>query len=1044
MKIPHPEPYRNRMSVVGGLAARSPWRNRQIKLPDENRRALNGVIQMKRISSLKFGTATTALGIALAASPVLAQSSDDSVEVNEPAPAGQPIIVTGSRIASPDVESPAPLQIIDDTAIDAAGVTNVQELLLENPVFGTPALSRTNSAFLTSGTGVATIDLRDLGSNRTLVLIDGRRVVASLAGSSTVDLNVIPVQFIERVDVLTGGASSLYGSDAIAGVVNFVYKKDFEGVEANAQYGITEQGDDARYQANVTIGTNVADGDGNLMVHFGYSNEEGLLSAQRANTRIDALSSIYFGGDIGVDTEPFFSSFPPQGRFDVNGTAGSGDDFTFGPTGILQNCFTTNGTSCGASGIGPNGFNRQAFRTLAVPVERYLFAARGNYQVSDDVNFFFEGTFNLTQSARQIEPFPLESGGSNGIYPGGGRMPIENYLPGTNTIVANPYVPAAILAAASDRDGDGLRDVGFTRRLAEFGPRSGSTERTFYRFVVGFDGSIFDDRFRWDVSYNYGRVNENQVSNGQVNVINFRDALAARLEVGDENGNGIPGEVICIDPEARANGCAPANIFGAGNISQAAVNFIAAQGTFQTGISQQVVQGNLSGSLFELPAGPVGVAVGVEYRNETSFSDNDALTNAGLNAGNVLPDTRGEFDVKEAYAEIKVPILADTPGFELLEIGGAVRVADYSTVGSVFSWNVTGTWQPIEDIRIRGTYAKSVRAPNIGELFAGLSQTFPSGLTDPCAAANGGTGVTATDGTALAANCLADPGVAANVAANGAFTLVQADIQGISGFNGGNPNLNEEEATSWTVGAVINPRSIDFLRNLTITADYYNIEVEDVISGFPRQFTLDQCYSEGNATFCNLITRRPGATSTNSAGSIDLINALQVNAAVLKTSGLDITANWSTDLGLLENDVLSLRGAYTHIFEYDFFSLPTAPADPSDGEVGTAADRFTANATYSTDDFRVGFTGTFISDSLIDDQFGVDGAGVPAEFYLDMQATYFASEQFEFYFGIDNLLDNDAPNILTGVTGNVTGADTAADVYDVFGRRYYTGVRFRF
>lgn len=1002
---------------------------------------------MRKLTSFKFGSASVALGIALAAAPAFAQDSAEAEPTDAAEESGDFIVVTGSRIASPTVESAAPLQIVDAEAIDDGGITNIQELLLENPVFGTPALSRTNSAFLTSGTGVATIDLRDLGSNRTLTLINGRRVVASLPGSSTVDLNVIPVQFLERVDVLTGGASSLYGSDAVAGVVNFVYKRDFEGIEANAQYGITEQGDDARYQANVTIGTNVADGDGNIMVHFGYSQEDGLLSNRRSNTQVDALSSIFFGGDIAVDTEPFFSSFPPQGRFDVLGTSGNGDDFTFDANGNLQDCFTTNGATCAATvgtGTGPNGFNRQDFRTLAVPVERYLFAAQGSYAINDDVNFFFEGTFNKTSSARQIEPFPLSSDGSNGIYPGGGRMPIENFLPGTNTIVANPFVPAEILAAATDRDGDGLRDVGFTRRLAEFGPRSGTTDRDFYRFVLGFDGGLFDDRFRWDVSYNYGQVNENQVSNGQVNVVNFRDALAARAEVGDENGNGIFNEVICIDAEARANGCVAANIFGAGNISSGAVNYIQAQGTFQTGIKQQVVQANLSGSLFELPAGPVGIAIGAEYRKESSFSDNDALTNQGLNGGNVLPDTRGEFDVKEAYGEIKIPILADTPGFKLLEVGGAVRVADYSTVGSVFSWNVTGTWQPIDDIRIRGTYAKSVRAPNIGELFAGLSQTFPSGLTDPCAAANGGTGVTAADGTALATNCLAEPGIAANVAANGAFTLVQADIQGISGFNGGNPNLNEEEATSWTVGAVINPRSINALRNLTITADYYNIEIEDVISGFPRQFTLDQCYNEGNPTFCGLITRRDAGTSTNSAGSIDLINALQVNAAVLKTSGVDVTANWSTGLGLLENDRLALRAAYTHVIEYDFFSLPTAPADPSDGEIGTAKDRFTTNAAYSTNDFRLSFTGTFIGKSFVDDQFnGPEFASVPAEFYLDMQATFFASDQLEVYFGVDNLLDNDAPNVLTGVTGNVTGADTAADVYDVFGRRYYGGVRLR-
>lgn len=987
---------------------------------------------MRRLTSLRFGSATMALGIAIAAAPVFAQGqpTQEALEENNDDPAvGQPIVVTGSRIASPTVESAAPLQIVDDAVIDESGVTNIQEVLLENPVFGTPGLSRTNSAFLTSGTGVATVDLRDLGSDRTLVLINGRRVVGSLAGSATVDLNVIPTQFIERIDILTGGASSLYGSDAIAGVVNFVYKQDFEGIEANAQYGITEEGDDARYQTNITAGANVAGGDGNIMVHFGYSNEDGLASRQRANTRIDDLDSIYFGGEFGVPTEPFFSSFPPQGRFITsNGT------FTFDSDGNLQNGFSTNGNGT----IGPDGFNRQAFRTLAVPVERYLFAARGRYGVTDSIDFFAEGTFNKTTSSRIIEPFPLESGGSNGIFPSGGGFNIENFLPGTDTIVANPFVPQAILDNATDSNGDGLRDIGFARRLAEFGPRSGSTERDFYRFVVGLEGDLFQDRFVWDISYNYGNVSENQVSSGQVNVVNFRDALAVRSEVGDENGNGIPGEAICIDPEARANGCAPANIFGAGNVSQAAVDYIQAQGTYQTGISQQVVQANLAGSLFDLPAGPLGVAVGAEYRKESSFSDNDALTNAGLNAGNVLPDTRGSFDVKEAYGEIRVPILADTPFFELLELGAAGRVSDYSTIGTVFSWNVTGTWQPIQDLRLRATYAKAVRAPNVGELFSGLSQTFPSGLTDPCE------GIGATGGGALGENCRADPGVAANIAANGTFTLNQADIQGISGFNGGNPDLQEETAKSWTAGVVLNPRSIDFLRNLTITGDYYNIEVEDVISGFPRQFSLDQCFRQGNDTFCDLITRRPSATAVNSAGSIDLINSLAVNASVLKTSGIDVTVNYFTDLGLLDNDRFSLRGAYTHILEYDFFSLPDGDPDRADGEVGTSKDRFTANMAYGTDDFRLSFTGTFIGSAFIDDQF--DGPRVyeiPAEFYLDAQTTFFASDEFEFYVGVDNLLDNDAPNILTGVTGNVTGADTAADVYDVFGRRYYAGVRLR-
>lgn len=982
------------------------------------------------------------MALAISATTAKAQDQQPAEAEQETEESDELIVVTGSRIASPALESAAPLQIIDQVAIDDAGATNVQELLLENPVFGTPALSRTNSAFLTSGTGVATVDLRDLGSDRTLVLVNGRRVVAGLPGSSIVDLNVIPTQFVQQIDVLTGGASSLYGSDAVAGVVNFVYKKDFEGIEANGQYGITEEGDDQRYQANVTVGTNVDDGRGNIMVHFGYSNEGGIFSRQRSNTQVDdADTAAFITGDIndfGVPFEPFFSSFPLQGRFDVNGTAGSGDDFTFDPiTGVLRSTFSANGDGV----IGPDGFNRQAFRTIAVPVERYLFAAAGTYEFTDDINFFFEGTFSKTKSSREIEPFALSSGD---IFPAtGGRVPIETDVNGV--LVVNPLVPQAIVDASQDIDGDGLRDIGFARRIEEFGPRQGSTTRDMYRFVVGFDGQLFDDKFRWDVSYNYGSTSENQSSSGQVNVLNFRNALAGVPDVNDINNNGSTTDTVCADANAVAQGCVPINIFGIGAITPEALAYTNAEASFQTDITQQVVQGNISGSLFDLPGGPLGIAAGVEYRKESSVEELDALTNAGLNAGNAIPDTSGSFDVVEGFVELNLPILSDTPFFELLEVGGAVRVADYSTVGSVVSYNGKITWKPISDITLRGSYSRSVRAPNVGELFSGLSQTFPSGLTDPCAGVGAAGGGTAGD------VCRADPGVAANIAANGTFTLTQADLQGISGFNGGNPDLFEETADTWTVGAVINPRSIDALRNLTITVDYYNIDISDVIAAPPRAFTLDQCYNQDNQNFCSLITRRAVGDAVNSAGSIDLINATAINGAVLQTEGLDVTANYQTSLDAIGLDgSLSARIAYTHLFEYNFQPAVTAAADPQAGEIGTAQDRFTANLAFSEGPLRWSMTGTFISKSFEDDQFcasfGLDAecVSVGAEFYLDSQVNVKVTEEFELYLGVDNLLDNKAPNLLSGTTFNVTGTDTAADVYDVFGRRFYTGVRMRF
>jgi iron complex outermembrane receptor protein len=983
----------------------------------------------------------TAAALALALSGAAAAQDAAADETLEE------VVVTGSRIVSPDISSVSPVHVIGGEFIRQSGATNIQEILLESPQFGVPGLSRSNSAFLTSGTGAATVDLRDLGSDRTLVLFDGRRVVAGRPGTATVDLNVIPTQFIERVDVLTGGASSLYGSDAVAGVVNFVFKKDFEGIEASAQYGITEEGDDEQYQASVTAGGNFADGKGNMMLHIGYSDQQGVLSRERDNTMLDDIDLFRLTGDpadFGTPSEPFLSSFPTQGRF----ATGSGKTWTYGANGELRPCFSTNGgtapASCGefaGEQIGPDGFNRQNYRTIAVPVQRYLFAARGHYEVSDNINFFAEGTYANTRSSREIEPFAL---GSDNIFPAsGGLMNIETVVNGVTMV--NPLVPGAIVADAVDSDGDGLRDISFARRLLEFGTRNGSVNRDFFRFAVGFEGTVLDDKFNWDVSYVYGRTTESQQSNGQVNVLNFAHALAGIQDVNDANNNGSTTDVICASADARAQGCVPINIFGNGSITQDAINYIAADQTLETRITQQVINANISGSLFEMPAGPLGVALGGEYRRETSLANNDALTNAGLNAGNALPDTQGAFDVKELYAEINVPILADLPFAESMNLRGAGRISDYSTVGTVYTYSVGLDWSPIEDVKFRATYARSVRAPNIGELFTGPSQTFPSGLTDPCA------GIGATGGGATGDNCRANAGVAANIAANGTFTINQSDLQGISGFNSGNEDLFEETSDSYTIGVVLTPKSVDFLRNFTITADYFSIEVKDAIVAPPRQFILDQCYAQGDASFCDLITRRPTATATNSTGSIEFINAPLVNGGALKTEGLDITVRHQTGLeGIGISGMLSSRITYTNYFEGYTIPVPGADRDPFVGEIGDPKHRFTANMTYSHEKFDIGLTGTYLGKSYEDDQFlaafglGPKDISVGAEVYLDLNATYRVGEAVEFFGGIDNLLDNKAPNLLSGTTFNVTGTDTAADVYDVLGRRFFVGARVKF
>jgi iron complex outermembrane receptor protein len=948
-----------------------------------------------------------------------------------PASSQESIVVTGSRIASPNITSLAPIQVIGEQEINQAGAVNIQEVLDNNPAFGSPTLSTTTTAFLTSGAGVSTVNLRQLGDNRTLVLINNRRVVGGLAGSPVVDLNDIPTQFLERVDILTGGQSALYGSDAVAGVVNFIYKRNFEGLLLEGQYGLTELGDSQRYQLSATAGSNFADGRGNIMVHAGYSSDKGLLSRERAGTRIDNISQMQYSydpKDYAVIHSPFFSSFPPQGRF----TVGNGTTFTFGPTGALQPCFTTNGTSCGGgAGQGPNGFNRQFFRTLSTPVDRYLFAERSHFDITDNISFVTEATYAKTRASTDIEPFPLDS---VNINPVDASVPIQ-VTPGG---ACNPFVPAAICTAATDTNGDGLKDITFRRRLSDVGDRTATANRNFFRIVVALEGKLFNDRFNWDIGYNYGTTSESQHSTGQVNVQNFLEALSV---VPNATGTGF----VCANPIAAAQGCVPLNIFGNNSITPAMLAWINADSQHNVEIRQQVWDANINGSLIDLPAGPLGVAIGAEYRKEASSEDWDALTNAGLNGGNVLPDTSGRFNVKEVYGEVNVPVLKDLPFAKSLNLRAAGRASDYSTIGSVKTWEIGGDWAPISDIRFRATLAKAVRAPNIGELFTGLSQTFPA-LTDPCV------GIGPTGGGVLGDNCRASPGVAANIAQNGTFTLTQADKQGISGFNGGNPNLGPESARTFTAGVVIAPKSISFLRNMSLSVDYWHIKITNAIVLLNRQLILDECFQDSLATACSLITRNPTAIGASSAGSLKFVNDFSVNAASSTRSGIDAVLQYRTGLGSFFGSPLSLnaRIAYTHLLKGFTVPTPGAAPDRIAGEIGTPKDKFNATLGFDNRMWGLNLTGTYIGKSFEDDQFlkafglGPDAISIKPIFYLDGQIRFTPVRKYEFYVGVDNITNVQAPLILSGSPFNTTGSNTDEAVYDVFGRRYYAGVRLRF
>ena len=395
-------------------------------------------------------------------------------------------VVTGTRIISEGAESASPLQQINSKAIEQSGVVNIQNILTQNPTIGTPTLTRSNSNFLTNASGVATVNLRNLGDDRTLVLVNGRRYVSGVPTAFAVDLNTIPTQFIDRIDILTGGQSALYGSDAVAGVVNIILKRDFSGLAVDAQYGKSFEGDDDQKSASLTFGTTGQRGF--VMGHVGFSKQGAVYSRDRDWVNVDQVDrSVGVTGeasDIFDVQRPFFSSFAPQGRVFFGG-----GNRTFDAAGNLIP-FSTNGADVNGDGRpdgdGATGFNRSGLRTIAVPTDRNLFAAVGEYEWTKGHSTYFEGNYARTKTTSELEPFPLDSAQ---LFPGtGGIIPAQFMVGGA--LVNNPMIRPDIFALLTDRDGDGAVDYNFTRRLSEVGNRGDEATRNTFRTMAGLKGNI--------------------------------------------------------------------------------------------------------------------------------------------------------------------------------------------------------------------------------------------------------------------------------------------------------------------------------------------------------------------------------------------------------------------------------------------------------------------------------------------------------------------------------------------------------------------------
>ncbi|TKB48228.1 TonB-dependent receptor [Ferrimonas sediminicola] len=930
--------------------------------------------------AVKFALIVGASSAALSAPAVWAEENE--VERIE---------VTGSRIKRTDMETPVPVTVIGRAEIDAIGAVNVADILNSSPV-AVAGSDQSNSTFSTTTVGLNTTSLRNLGESRTLVLVNGRRFVSGVDPSTgyAVDLNAIPAAMIERIDILKSASSAVYGSDAVAGVVNIITRKDFEGLEVDAQAGVSDEGDRDTQQITVTAGGSWSGG--NAWVSLGYDNDDGLKATDRSFSAQD--TAIYLDENGNEFAGPLFSSYPPQGRITISGVGS----------------FNADGTPFTAD----SRFNRASYRQLVTPLERRYAAAGLTHELSDSVRFFSELNWNSTETKDStIEPTPFDV--VNDVW-----LKDRNGTGGMS--VDSPLIPELLrqeLVAAGITD---LNEVTFVRRMVELGARSTDLTRDTIRVATGFQWDI-NDQWTADAYLTWGQTDQWQDNGGQVNV----ERAAKALDVVE-----IDGELLCRDELARLNGCVPLNMFGEGTISAEAADYVRVPAK-ATGVAEQFVLGvNLAGELpVELPGGNMMLSTGVEFREEKgSYSPGD-LAQTGASSTNRSEPTNGSFNTTDIFGELVLPV------FDELEVSLAARYSDHSIVDGQTTWNAGIQYTPIDGLMLRASAATAVRTPNISDLYAGRGETFAT-VTDPC------NGIDATTPGNIADNCRAIPEVAARIAADGSFDLTQAEVQGTGGFIGGNPDVKEETADTYSIGAVW-----QVYEDLSLTVDYYDISVEDAIDVTSRSTVLSRCFdvdpSEFNSADCN------GAAIRDGNGALIEVNSGTSNENNIDTSGVDVEVTYTHEL--FGGDFrANLVWNYTR--ELVTTGILSGDAVDEAGEILTPENRAVLNLFYDYGDLTAAWRIRYwdqVVDSKEGDNFNFtdfepldEYNSVGSYFYHDLNLAYNFTESLVGSFGVRNLFDKQPPLLPQGTLYGGTGINTASEAYDVTGRYFYAGVTMTF
>ena len=982
-------------------------------------------------------------GAAAAMATAMPASAQD-----KPAQTISEVVVTGTRIIRQDFEAPSPVVTIDADAFNLSGEVQVEQVLNTLPQLVPSVTTTSNNP---SNGGQANVDLRGFGTVRTLVLLDGTRLVGSNV-TGVIDLNTIPSALIDNVEILTGGASSTYGSDAIAGVVNVRLKRNFEGVQLNFQSNRTEHSDAETTLIEGLIGGNFAENRGNAVLALSYDKRDELLAGAREFSNVS----------LGPNLLPAGSPTTPDGSvsWGANGPSQAALDTVFGRYGVAPNTVRPGQTlgfnqdhslfsfgSATLAGVdvanykgntADPGFNPKIYsynfgpiNNLQLPLERRQIAAFARYDMMpDSAGFSAEAysriMFTTYHSDQQLASTPVTCTGTAA----GCSVPMSN-----TTIPADlRELALSRVVTATNPLGPNGPLIGFNKRINEVGPRAQENGYDVVQGLIGFRGDfqLGDRDFNWDVYGSWGQAEGTSLQGGNVS----RRQLQAALD----------------NPAVyAARGCAVFDPFGPGNLAPACANAIAIRATNVLVFDQTNFVGSLTGDVFNLPGGMVKFAVGAEYReNSAEFRPDEFLASGDVVGFNAQLPVSGVINVTEPFAELSIPILSDKPFAEYIGLDLGYRYSDYNLAGGADAYKASLEWNPIRSLKLRGGYNRSIRAPNISELFLPVQENFPA-ATDPCNANSTFRAASNPSKAAVEALC-----VAQGIPAGSLAGYSQPSPQ-IKSFVGGNIDLKPETADGYSFGIVFQSQSDnEWLSRLNVSADYYKIQVDDVINNLTTSSVIGRCFNQLNSNpsfdpgnqFCQLFTR------ASNFGAVD-VQTVTRNLSSIRGDGVDLNLNWGFPMDALGGSDLDFKLLLTHLLSREQQETAIDPFIPREGTISSTIgsaypeNKAVLSTTWSVWELQVRYNLRYIegmdvvnADAILSPSTGA-APSIDDYIYHDLTVRWNINDTLGLTAGALNIADKDPP-VYTTSSGVGIQANTDPSTYDVLGRRYFLNLTAKF